>query len=142
VATTATDIKKELEDLYGEWFAAGPRRDVETIGSLLSDDWIYTDIIGEVRTKEQYLALAPLIQPTHHSYLVELTVRPFGGFVIVHGNYVVEGVLENGRDESANTRFTGVWVHRDGRWQNLTHHATPIQDVPSFSDDATTTQEA
>ncbi|MHB8669239.1 MAG: nuclear transport factor 2 family protein [Acidimicrobiales bacterium] len=126
-----SEAQREIEDIYNQWFAASPRKDVELIGSFLSDDWIYTDIVGEVRNKEQYLGLAPLIQSTHSSHLVDLTLRSYEDFVIVHGNYLVKGVLTDGRDVSSNTRFTGVWVQRDGRWQNLTHHATSIQEVPS-----------
>ena len=51
----ASEIQAELERYYAEWFSAIPRHDNEFFGRVLADDWVYTNIGGEVRGKAEYL---------------------------------------------------------------------------------------
>ena len=70
---------------------------------------------------------AHLIDPSDHFHrMYELRVRLFGDVAIVHGHYEVGGKLTDGRDLSADTRFTANWIRREGGWQCLMHHATRI----------------
>lgn len=122
------DDERPFRDLYEQWFAALPARDREFFQRVISDDWVYTDIFGEVKGKQAYLRLLDLI-PTDATpnRMRELTVRRFGELALVHGRYEVDAVLLDGTDTSSSTRFTAVWIDRgDGSWQSLAHHATSI----------------
>ncbi|MFC7550793.1 nuclear transport factor 2 family protein [Plantactinospora sp. GCM10030261] len=123
--TPPEDVRAELEGLYRDWFAALPGNDAAFFERTLADDWHYTNVTGEVRGKREYLEyIAPLPADTPPNRLLELTVRRFDPVVIVHGRYAVPELLAPpGMPE---TRFTAVWIRRDGRWSALTHHATGV----------------
>jgi hypothetical protein len=118
-------IRAELWNLYGDWFAAIPRQDHSFFERILSDDWHYTNYLGEVRGKGEYLAyIAPVGADVPPNRLVELIVRPFEPIVLVHGLYVVSD--EFAPPAGPDTRFTAVWIRRDGEWKALAHHATTV----------------
>ncbi|MDQ2944170.1 MAG: nuclear transport factor 2 family protein [Candidatus Dormibacteraeota bacterium] len=118
-------IEKELRQLYEDWFLAIPRRNPSFFERILSDDWYYTNYVGEVRGKREYLEyIAPIDPNVPPNRLVELVVRPFDQFVIVHGRYVVSD--KYAPPGGPDTRFTAVWVRRGGEWKALTHHATTV----------------
>jgi hypothetical protein len=118
-------IHAELSKLYDEWFAAIPRQDHAFFERVLSDDWHYTNYFGEVRGKREYLTyIAPVAPDVPPNRLVELVVRPFEPIVIVHGLYVVSD--EFAPPAGPETRFTAVWIRRDGELKALTHHATTV----------------
>jgi ketosteroid isomerase-like protein len=120
------DPADELRKVYGDWFAALPAHDAAFFERTLTDDWIYTDIFGTVRTKQEYLEYLSEIPPDATLVMIELSARPVAGVVIVHGLYEVRAVHAGGRDVSSSTRFTSVWIDRDGHWRCLTHHGTAI----------------
>ena len=125
----APEIRAELEALYAEWFAAIPRHDNEFFGRVLADDWVYTNIAAEVRGKVEYLdyiKVVPEDAPTNE--LLAFEVRVFGDIVIAHGDYAVKSAAAGTRDLGSQTRFTAVWIRRDGAWQALTHHGTTIAE--------------
>jgi ketosteroid isomerase-like protein len=127
--TVDVELAERFRGLYDEWFAALPTRDAPVFERLISDDWVYTDIFGRVRGKQDYLRLLELIPAdAPPNRMRELAARRFGDLAIVHGHYEVETVLLDGTDASSSTRFTAVWVDRGGgRWQSLAHHATSIR---------------
>ena len=118
-------IHADLSKLYEEWFAAIPGHDHAFFERVLSDDWHYTNILGEVRGKREYLSyIAPIASDVPPNRLVELVVRPFEPIVIVHGLYLVAD--EFAPPAGPSTRFTAVWIRVDGEWKALTHHATTV----------------
>jgi uncharacterized protein (TIGR02246 family) len=128
IATSET--RAELERLYAEWFAAIPRHDNEFFGRVLSDDWVYTNIAGEVRGKVEYLDYIKQVpEDAPPMELLALEVRLFGDIAIAHGDYAVTSAAGAGHPGSC-TRFTAVWIRRDGNWQSLTHHGTTLPDQP------------
>jgi ketosteroid isomerase-like protein len=122
-------IRSELEQLYAEWFAAIPRHDNVFFERTLSDDWVYTNIAGEVRGKAEYLEyVKPVPADAPPNELLALEIRPFGDIVLAHGEYAVTSAAAGARDLGSRTRFTAVWIRRGGAWQSLTHHGTTIAE--------------
>ena len=115
--------------MYAEWFTAIPRHDDEFFGRVLADDWVYTNIAGEVRGKPEYL---DYIKEVPHdappNELGAFEVRLFGDIAIVHGDYAVTSAAAGARDLGSRTRFTAVWIRRGGPWQALTHHGSTIAE--------------
>jgi uncharacterized protein (TIGR02246 family) len=127
----ASETRAELERLYAEWFAAIPRHDDEFFGRVLADDWVYTNIAGEVRGKVEYLDYIKQVpEDAPPNELLALDVRLFGDIAIAHGDYAVTSAAAGARDLGSRTRFTAVWIRRDGDWQSLTHHGTTLADQP------------
>ncbi len=118
-------IHAELWKLYGDWFAALPGQDNAFFERVLSDDWYYTNVLGEVRGKREYLTyIAPIGPEVPPNRLVELIVRPFEPIVLVHGLYVISD--KAAPPGGSDTRFTAVWIRRGGEWKALAHHATSV----------------
>jgi uncharacterized protein (TIGR02246 family) len=129
IATSET--RAELERLYAEWFAAIPRHDDEFFGRVLADDWVYTNIAGEVRGKVEYLDyIKDVPEGAPPNQLLALEVRLFGDIAIAHGDYAVTSAAAGAPHLGSRTRFTAVWIRRGGNWQSLAHHGTTLADEP------------
>ena len=125
----ALEIRAELERLYAEWFTAIPRHDTEFFGRILADDWVYTNVVGEVRGKLEYLDYIKQVpRDAPPNELLAFDVRLFGDIAIVHGDYAVTSAAAGSRDIGSQTRFTAVWARRSGVWQALTHHGSTIAE--------------
>ena len=125
----APEIRAELERLYAEWFTAIPRHDDEFFGRVLADDWVYTNIAGEVRGKLEYLDYIKQVpQDAPPNELLAFEVRLFGDIAIVHGDYAVTSAAAGAPHLGSRTRFTAVWIRRGGPWQALTHHGSTIAE--------------
>jgi len=118
-------IQTELSKLYDDWFAAIPGHDSAFFERTLSPDWHYTNVDAEVRGKREYFEyISPIAPGSPSNRMVEMTVRPFRDIVLVNGLYEVPPDLAS--PSGSATRFTAVWVRRDGKWVALTHHATRV----------------
>lgn len=117
------DLSTHLGGLYEQWFDAIIGEGTGDLGRLLADEWQYTNYDGMVRGKEEYLAWVAETGPGP-TFVgpYDVTVTRPAGLALVLGGYRVEradgGVLE--------LRFTGLWEHRDGRWQCLMHHNSEV----------------
>jgi Domain of unknown function (DUF4440) len=119
------DLHAQLWQLYADWFAGIPGDDDSFFRRVLADDWHYTNYYGEVRGKEDYLSyIAPIQADAPVMQMRELVVRPYPPVVIVYGMYAVPPELAP--SAGGDTRFTAVWIQRDGQWTALAHHATTV----------------
>jgi hypothetical protein len=117
------DLNEHLIDRYRAWFAAITSPGVGGLPELLADEWRYTNYDGVVRGRAEYLdwvaeqGPGPVFVGPY-----DVVVSRPGGLALVLGGYHVEhadgGTLE--------LRFSGLWEHRDGRWQCLTHHNSVV----------------
>ena len=121
-------VTQELRDLFEQWLRALPAHDVEFLERTIADEWIYTDVSGTVRSKADYLDVVPrLIAPDHQSEVLEFEVRLYADDVaLATGRYTSRGRFLTGVDYEQDSRFTAVWVKRDGRWQSVAHQAGNI----------------
>ncbi len=79
-----------------------------------------------MRTKAQRLAALRSGRFRFEKHrLEECDVRLFGQTAVVLGRVEVTS-SEDGKTVSGPVRFTGVYVKRDGRWQNVAAHASAI----------------
>jgi len=54
-----------------------------------------------------------------------LRPRQVGGVVLIHGD-VVFNVNTNEPPTQLKLKYTGIWVHRDGRWQLTSWQSTRL----------------
>lgn len=125
-----------------EWLAALNRHDVTALARILGREFIDSDFQGDVITRAQYLAY--FARPvSHRALLVEQgfedtavrfvaagDVAIVTGLVITRPAVASKGGTSSSPDAVQHSRFTDVFVWRDGRWQAVTGqetHFTPVK---------------
>lgn len=111
-----------------EWLAALNRHDDSTLAPILGQEFIDSDFQGDVITRAQYLGYfarpvsprEPRVEQSFRDTKVRFVAA--GDVAIVTGVVVtrIEAVVKPAR----YSRFTDVFVWRDGRWQAVTGQET------------------
>jgi ketosteroid isomerase-like protein len=113
-----------------EWLTALKQRDVGTLGHILGQEFIDSDFQGDPVTRAQYLAFfakaPPRPAPLLHQDFADTEVRFVAGgeVAIVTGVVVSQPPSGTGAKAQTHSRFTDVFVWRDGRWQAVTAQET------------------
>ncbi len=118
-----------------QWLAALHRRDVTMLARILAREFIDSDFQGDVISRAQYLAYfsrpaahpAPVLRQHFDDTRVRLISA--GNVAIVTGVVVTQTVAPGARasmkaDAARYSRFTDVFIWRDGRWQAVTGQET------------------
>jgi uncharacterized protein (TIGR02246 family) len=124
--------EQELVALEHTWKDAVVKRDAAALQLLYADEYISTDQEGMVWTKAQDIAIdTDTAAPSRvTSYkLDDLKVRVYGEVAIVTGRNTTTGTLF-GKTASTKSRFTDVFVKRNGRWQCVANHTTAVIAEP------------
>jgi ketosteroid isomerase-like protein len=119
-----------------QWLTALQRRDVAALARILGREFIDSDYLGDAISRRQYLdyfAHAPQRQgpPTRQEF-EEVRVRFVAGgeVAIVTGVVLTRSAAKPGAAASSqspalrHSRFTDVFVWRQGRWQAVTGQET------------------
>jgi ketosteroid isomerase-like protein len=93
------------------------QHDSAALGCILADEFEEADFDGSLINRATMLASAA--NPGNgHDELADLHAHLFGNVAYVRGIGVH---IENGRS-TKKTRFTDIFVYRDGRWQCVAGH--------------------
>ncbi|HEV2732426.1 MAG TPA: nuclear transport factor 2 family protein, partial [Terriglobales bacterium] len=99
----------KLLALEGKWNTAYKQGDVQTMNSLLADDFIITVEDGTTYSKSGYIALnGNASVRVVISEMSDLKVRMLGSAAVVTGAYHEQG-LTKGKPYDYHDRFTDVW---------------------------------
>jgi len=124
------DEVQELTRLQHEWMEAVKHRDIEFLEQLLAPEFsLITSRPGiGTRTRQQYLDVTRDRYTLESFEYVELDVHAYGGFGFVRSRYSQRGWMD---DKQRNQAFlmTDVWVMRNGSWQAVSRHISPL-DAP------------
>jgi ketosteroid isomerase-like protein len=124
------DGEQELLQLQHEWMEAVKSRDIEFLERLLGPEFrLITGRPGiETRTRRQYLDVTRDHYRLESFEYVELDVHVYGDFGFARSRYSQRGWMD---DKQRNQAFlmTDVWVRRDGSWQAVSRHISPL-DAP------------
>jgi hypothetical protein len=119
--------KDDLISLQHEWMEAVKSRDIEFLERLLGPEFVlFTGRPGiEMRTRQQYLDVTRDNYTLDSFEYVELDVQTYEGFGFVRSRYRQHGWMD---DKERNQAFlmTDVWVKRDGQWQAVSRHISPL----------------
>ncbi len=124
-------------------FVAG---DEAKVAQFMSEDYLQTDIWGNVQDKqswlnEYYRPMAPKLKSGESRWATfdrsDVVVRDFGDTIAVAGNFTIKLVgvspwnpkVTYPADSPAHTlRFTHVWIKRGGAWKlAVVHNAIPTE---------------
>jgi ketosteroid isomerase-like protein len=123
---TLDSSENEVAKMEREVGEAITRRDTAALDRLIADDFIATNPLGQVLTKNE--AIAALNSPEYDlESLVndEIQVRLFGDVALATALGTAKGRYR-GQDASGQFRYLRVWVKRQGRWQAVAAQSTNI----------------
>jgi ketosteroid isomerase-like protein len=124
--------EQELIALEHTWKDAVVKRDAAALQRLYADEYVSTDQEGLVWTKAQDIAIdtdTAAFSRVMSYKLDDLKVRVYGDVAVVTGLNMSKGTLF-GKAASTKSRFTDVFVKRDGHWQCVANQATSIIAEP------------
>jgi ketosteroid isomerase-like protein len=134
-STPAGAVEQELLKLERAWLDAYVKRDVAAMEQIESDDFTITYPNGQVITKAQEIAnlkRAAGAADSSTSFSTEGTkARVYGDTAILTGI-----VISSSKNSTERSRYTDVYVKRNGRWQVVASHLTRLAPHPTASPSA------
>ncbi|HEY5883407.1 MAG TPA: DUF4440 domain-containing protein [Pyrinomonadaceae bacterium] len=112
-----TKIEQEIRRLEREWFDSYISGDRAAFDRIVADDVVITYGNGRVGNKSE--AMVEIKTAADSSYSLtsdEIQVRVYGDTAVVTGRVTEKGTF-NGRNVNSQSRYTDVWLRRNGRWQ-------------------------
>ncbi|HKP85347.1 MAG TPA: DUF4440 domain-containing protein [Blastocatellia bacterium] len=137
-SSAAGAVEQELLKLEREWLDAYVKRDAAAMDRIEADDFMITYPDGKVVTKSEEIAniKRPAPDGPAPTFTTEETkVRVYGDTAILTGKVIQKGTYaggpNKGQEYNIQSRYTDVYVKRNGRWQVVASHLTGIAGPPS-----------
>ena len=116
----------ELIALENSWKESVIKRDAAALNRLYADEYASVDQEGSVWNKSEDIDIDTTGASRLTSFkLDDMKVRPYGDVAVVTGVNTSQGTL-HGYASSSRSRFTDVFVKRDGRWQCVSSQTTAL----------------
>jgi ketosteroid isomerase-like protein len=131
-AVSAEEVKKiteEITQLTKEWSKVHITKDFDHLRRIWADDFSYTDNDGKVDKREDGFAFFEDNTDTiTSSGVVAFDLRVYGkNFAIGNGDHHESGTDKDGKSFSRKVRFTNVWMRKNGKWQVVRGHSSPLE---------------
>ncbi len=129
--------EQEVRRLSAEEVSAFLHNDAAAMERIWSDDFVVTNPLNRMATKQQVLDMV------HSGFLVITSYDRQIEYLHVYGDSVIvagpETVIWGGKMPNAgrteHLRYTAVWMLQNGRWQEVARHANIVppqqQDSPT-----------
>jgi ketosteroid isomerase-like protein len=125
-AQADSQAETELIALQNAWAKARIERNVGFLERLYAKEFWITSMNGSVVTRAEDIGVFASGDMKPETIIDDdMKVAVYGDFAIVTGREKLKGTYKGFAGDFVQ-RFTNVYVRRDGRWQMVTHHATPI----------------
>jgi ketosteroid isomerase-like protein len=111
-----------------QWTESYKQRQVETLASLLAEDFVITVEDGNTYSKTGYISHSaePSVQ-VEVAEMSDLKVRMHGNTAVVTGSYHERG-KSDGKPYEYHDRLTDVWMKVGGKWQVVaSHYSVPVK---------------
>jgi ketosteroid isomerase-like protein len=126
--TQTQGVERELIKMENEWGDAIIKRDAASIDmirdKILADEYMGISD-GLVFTKAQYLELVKSLEDYLSFVMDEWNVHVYGDTAVAMARVTVK-MRSAGKETTSQSRFTDVWVKRDGRWQCVAGHNSTV----------------
>jgi len=100
--------------------------DANALRRIYADDFLGIGPTGVVRNKAQVIADFTSHELTYQSITTaDVRVRIYGNTAVETGRSTMIG-RDKGRAVPRDNRFTRVWVVKEGRWQLVANHYSPM----------------
>lgn len=128
VPAYAADVtaEQELINVEHQWKQAVIDRDRAALDQFYASEYISTDSEGLVWNKRQDIEIDTAGASRLTSFKFEdLRVQVYGDVAVVTGRLFMTGVVAGAPSQNLS-RFTDVFVKRDGRWRCVATHTTAV----------------
>ncbi len=126
---TPGEIKNALIQIEREIGRANLDCDYRYFDRIEAEDFIFTDAVGGVTGKKQDMAGEKDCRKSDGTYEVdEPEVRLYGNTAVVTGRVTTTSKNKEDKLVVRRSRFTDVFVWRDGRWQLVAGHSSRIPE--------------
>jgi ketosteroid isomerase-like protein len=122
------EIEQTLLRWADQWNEGSLTGDLSILERILARDFIYTINNGKVHDKASFIALRAN-NPVALTSLDQrgISIHWYGDNVVVlTGTTTGTGTDADGTQVSGSSAWTNVYVQRDGEWQCVVGHSTPI----------------
>lgn len=121
------EVEQELRQLQRQLLAAIQRRDRETLSRIWADEYLGTAPDGRVVNKTDLLSAVEGGAITLESLeFNDLHTRLFDNIAVLTGHATVRANV-SGADYSGSYRGTGIYIKRNGRWEIIGVHISPVR---------------
>jgi ketosteroid isomerase-like protein len=107
--------------LESKWVDAYKQRQIATVASLLSDDYVITLEDGSTYGKVGFISYNAGSLRVDVAEASDLKIRMHDNIAVVTGAYHEKGVLA-GKPYDYHDRLTDVWMKTGGKWQLIASH--------------------
>lgn len=122
-------IKQDLIQIEREIGRANLDCDYKFFDQVEAEDFIFTDPNGGITTKKQDMAGERDCRKTEAKYeLNDTLVSLYGNTAVVTSGVAISGKNRQKAPFTRKSRFTDVFVWRDGRWQIVAGHSSRIPE--------------
>jgi len=122
-------IEAGIKDLSSQWSTAYLKNDTSILERIWAPEFVYVEPSGHRFTKAEGIATLKTGGEQHTvSEASSIDVRVYGGGTVAVdiGDYKEAGRDKDGKPFERKSRFTNVWVLKDGAWQCVSGHASAI----------------
>ena len=126
-------IEAGIRDLSAQWSTAYLKNDPAILERIWAPDFVYVEPSGHRFTKAEGIAALKDRGEQHTvSEASSIDVRVYGGgtLAVDIGDYTEAGRDTDGKPFERKSRFTNVWVLKDGAWRCVSGHASLIPAQP------------
>ena len=124
----AADSEQQVRKASDEEVQAFLKNDRSAMSGLWSDDFVVTNPLNKLATKQEVVGMVDsgFLVITSYDRRIEYA-HVYGDTVILAGS---ETVVWDGKiplaGKAQKLRFTAVWMKQQGRWQEVARHANVI----------------
>lgn len=122
-ASANSKADQEIRQVEDKRREALLRSDTATLDLIFADEYLVTNQFGQLQTKAQMMSALRSGTLKFESVVEDdVSVRVYGDVAVLTGRSTSK---HEGR-ETVQSRFTRVYVKRQGRWQAVAHQVTRI----------------
>jgi hypothetical protein len=123
-------IKKDLLEIERQIGRANFECDYKYFDRIEAEEFFFTGPSGDNETKQQDMAGEKDCHKFGGTYdLDETRISVYGNSAVVTARVTISGKNKEGKDFTHRSRFTDVFVWRDGRWQIVAGHSSKIPET-------------
>lgn len=122
-------ITTTIRALSADWSNAMLKGDATVLERIWAPDFVYVEPTGRRFNKTQGITeMKNSTEKLTSSVADSIDVRVYGGGTVAVdiGDYKEVGQDKNGKPFERLTRFTNVWVLKEGKWQCVSGHASSV----------------
>jgi len=118
--------EQEIRDVAARWDRAMTGNDPHAIGAFMAEDWVIVGTDGSLGDRTRFLSLVASGELTHDVMEThDMTVRIYGDTAVTVARGVSGGEYR-GTPFLLVERASCVFVRRDGQWQCVLTHLSPL----------------